>query len=101
MRVRSTFASKLSDGGNRRNDEKAYEWKTLSKRTNRDPLFARVAPLLPLDRGGWLRRYVVDDAVDAADFIDGVDGNAGEEFVRKRTGDARRAIIGVASSLGR
>src|SRR6185437_12109872 len=40
-------------------------------------------PSLPLDRAGRLRGHVVDDAVDAFDFVDDARRDAAEQFVRK------------------
>src|SRR5436190_2129998 len=39
--------------------------------------------LLPLDRSGWLRAHVVDDAVDTADFIDDTIGDTSEHVMRE------------------
>src|SRR3990172_5552670 len=39
----------------------------------------RASPLLPLNRPRWLRGDVVDDAVDAGDFVDDAVRDAGED----------------------
>src|SRR5215471_5539532 len=39
---------------------------------------------LPLDRAGGFGSYVVDDAVDAADFVDDAGGDAAQEFIGER-----------------
>lgn len=41
--------------------------------------FLRRKQSLPLNRPGWFAGDVVDDAVDAGDFIDETGGNAGEK----------------------
>ena len=52
-----------------------------------------VTELLPLDRARWLARDVVDDAVDAFDFVNDAVGDAGEQFVRQSHPIGGHAIL--------
>ena len=50
---------------------------------------------LPLDRARRFARDVVDDAVDAFDFVADAVGNAGEQFVGKAHPIGRHAVLAL------
>ena len=55
---------------------------------------SRFIASFPLDRAGRLRRDVVDDAVDAGDFVDDAVGDAGEHVVGQAGPVGRHGVVG-------